>query len=574
MLRRAQAYKETNKIDEALQDIEQALKLAPQDKDALRLKQEFLLIKEQQAKAQKFKTTSDTKDSEEKKEIQNDSQENKAPVTDNFNIEDKKTGTSIIDSFIEEENPSKETMDKMIQLFKKDSDYKIYANEKQIAKKLATLGKRNDVDRQIYLLIILYIQDNPVYVDQFFKNLGPINLFKKIKEGAENVNKSEDSKLKSEFFQDLEEICEVFLNITENEKGFILLKDQIFLNDFLDSFYSLIINNIREEKEAATSYFGLIANLSVISPKFSKYLETQYFDKMLEPLVEKVFKKQKTSKYNRIKENLYGLIANLLREDSVRLKFLNENPTMGSFYKCLLESLDSFAILNPTNLKWIKSVENILAIFINLVFGVSDELRKKFFVEKLQLISHVRRFMGLSINKKEYCPVLQRVLQLLSRFDFEPSFIEGHKDIVLNSFNEHFGQRAKELGITNHAIRMYARWFNRQNEAQLKKYISAEDMKNLVKNLIIIVKESDEERFVNATLLIGNIAELYPECSASFRDCIPVFLNICREKMGVIRKNAAICVAKLSKSPENIKVIRDLHGIEILSNISKFVLEK
>jgi len=578
LLRRAQAYKEVNKIDDAIQDIEQALKLSPQDKDALRLKQEFAFVKEQQAKAEKFKDSSDNKEAEEKKEAENDqaeSTEKKGDVKSNDlgNI-DKKTGMGIIDDFIEQENPSKEAIEKMTQLFKKDADYKIYANEKHIAKKLASLSKRNNVDRQVYLLIILYIQENPIYVDQFFKNLGPTNLYKKIKEEAENITKSEDAKRKSEFYQDLEEICEVFLNITENEKGRILLKDQMYLNDFLDTFYPLIINNIREEKEAATSYFGLIANLSVISPKFGKYLETQYFDKMLEPLVEKVFKKQKTSKYNRIKENLYGLIANLLREDSFRVKFLNENATISAFYKCILESLDSFAILNPSNLKWIKSVENILAIFINLVFGVDDELRKKFFIGKLHLIEHVRRFMGLTINKIEYCPVIQRVLQLVSRFDFEPSIIDGHKDIILNSFKEHFGNRAKELDITNHALRMYAKWFNKQNEAALKEYLSAQDMKDLVKNLIIITKEDNQERFVNATLLIGNLAEVYPECSSSFKECIPVFLNICKEKMGVIRKNAAICVAKLSKSPENIQVIRDLHGIEILSNISKFILEK
>lgn len=572
MIRRAQAYKEVKKLNEALEDIEQALKLSPKDKDSLRLKEELQLQKQQQDKVKAFEESAETEQKEEVVEVSKEERKESGAPSVEINTSDLKLCKSLIEEFIKEENPSKELMEKIVSIFKKNSDAKIFANELDFAKKFNTLFKRNDVDRLVYLLTILFIQDNPVYMDQFFKHTAPTTLLKKLKEKAESFQKNGENK--AEFFQDMEEIFEVFLNITENEKGRILLKDQTYLGDFLDSFYTSIISNLREEKEAATSYFGLITNLSVISAKFTQYLKTNYLDKMMEPLVEKVFKKQKTSKYNRMKENLYGLLANLLRDDQIRVKFLNEEATINSFFKCTLESLDSFAILNAANLKWVKSVENILAIFINMAFGVTDELRKKIFVQRLNLLNHVRRFMGLSVQKKEYSAVILRAVQLLSRFEFEPSLLEGQKDIFANSFEAHWTQKAKELEITNHAIRMYAKWFSKANESALRKTFSADDLKPLIKNLIQVSKEENEERFVNATLLIGNIADVYPECSDSFRECIAPLLHICREKMGLIRKNAAICVAKLSKTAGNLQVIRDNRGIEVLSNISKFILDK
>jgi len=571
LMRRAQAYKEIKKLDEALEDMEQALKLSPKDKDCLRLKEELKLQKQQEEKVKAFKEEPEVEEKEEEEARRPEVKE--ATTADvEVNASDTKLCKSLLQDFLEQENPSKELMEKIVSIFKKNSDYKIFANELNFAKKLNTLFKRNDVDRLVYLLTILFIQDNPVYMDQFFKHTAPSSLLKRLREKAEDFQKNGEKK--AEFFQDMEEIFEVFLNITENEKGRILLKDQTYLTEFLDSFFGPIMSNLREEKEAATSYFGLITNLSVISAKFTQYLKTNYLDKMMEPLVEKVFKKQKTSKYNRMKENLYGLLANLLRDDQIRVKFLNEDATINSFFKYTLESMDSFAILNPANLKWIKSVENILAIFINMAFGVTDELRKKIFVQRLDLLNHVRRFMGLSVQRKEYIAVLLRALQLLSRFEFEASFIEGHKDLFVYSFEAHFSQRAKEVEITNHAIRMYAKWFAKANEGALRKTFSGDDLKPLVKNLVQIIKEENEERFVNATLLIGNVADVYPECSDSFRECISPLLHICREKMGVIRKNAAICVAKLSKTPGNLQVIRDQKGIEVLSNISKFILDK
>jgi len=49
---------------------------------------------------------------------------------------------------------------------------------------------------------------------------------------------------------------------------------------------------------------------------------------------------------------------------------------------------------------------------------------------------------------------------------------------------------------------------------------------------------------------------------------IEKLLFVVKEKIGLERKNAAIFIAKLAKNEDNLNVIRELHGIEILHSLS------
>ena len=46
-------------------------------------------------------------------------------------------------------------------------------------------------------------------------------------------------------------------------------------------------------------------------------------------------------------------------------------------------------------------------------------------------------------------------------------------------------------------------------------------------------------------------------------------INVTKEKVDLVRKNAAVCLAKLSKDEQNAKVMRENHGTEILVSLSK-----
>ena len=44
-------------------------------------------------------------------------------------------------------------------------------------------------------------------------------------------------------------------------------------------------------------------------------------------------------------------------------------------------------------------------------------------------------------------------------------------------------------------------------------------------------------------------------------------IEIVRDKVDMVRKNAAVCLAKLNKDEENSKIIRFNHGHEVLVSI-------
>lgn len=57
-----------------------------------------------------------------------------------------------------------------------------------------------------------------------------------------------------------------------------------------------------------------------------------------------------------------------------------------------------------------------------------------------------------------------------------------------------------------------------------------------------------------------------------FKPIIPKLIDIIKDQVGNKRKSGAIFLAKLGKNPENIELIRKLHGIEILASVQKFIV--
>lgn len=66
----------------------------------------------------------------------------------------------------------------------------------------------------------------------------------------------------------------------------------------------------------------------------------------------------------------------------------------------------------------------------------------------------------------------------------------------------------------------------------------------------------EEVKFCNSCNLGGFINEFKPEYQIEYRQSIPRLISVCRDKIGNMRKNAAIFLGKLSKNEENLKVIK------------------
>lgn len=95
------------------------------------------------------------------------------------------------------------------------------------------------------------------------------------------------------------------------------------------------------------------------------------------------------------------------------------------------------------------------------------------------------------------------------------------------------------------------------------KLIFLEDYKNI---------DKENERIINTMSLINAIITFMPTKSTFIKSIIQNVINIAKDKLDLLRKNAAILLAKIAKSSDEMeKFVRDLHGIEVIMNVAKFI---
>lgn len=70
------------------------------------------------------------------------------------------------------------------------------------------------------------------------------------------------------------------------------------------------------------------------------------------------------------------------------------------------------------------------------------------------------------------------------------------------------------------------------------------------------LKENQMENFINCCSSISAFADVIPERMSDFQDLIVPLIDIVKDKTDLVRKNAAVCLAKLCKNEENAAVMR------------------
>jgi len=74
----------------------------------------------------------------------------------------------------------------------------------------------------------------------------------------------------------------------------------------------------------------------------------------------------------------------------------------------------------------------------------------------------------------------------------------------------------------------------------------------------------------NAALVVGHISLKKPDTVPSFRDDIPLLIALMKiDKPASLSKNAAIATARLARHPENMEVIRKMHGMELMYTVGR-----
>jgi len=187
------------------------------------------------------------------------------------------------------------------------------------------------------------------------------------------------------------------------------------------------------------------------------------------------------------------------------------------------------------------------------------------------------RFGQFELNPTEHSLVFARLLQFLSKVSYK-GLILLKKGIVF--FAAQFLDEVwAESKCANHSLRLLCNIFgDKEVQEELKALLSEAkgqaELGRINAALRVFLKQEDVQRFCNSCNLAGFIVELEPRYLSDYKASIPVLIGACKDKTGDPRKNSAILLAKLAKNQENLELLRELHGIEVLHSITSFVVNK
>jgi hypothetical protein len=114
----------------------------------------------------------------------------------------------------------------------------------------------------------------------------------------------------------------------------------------------------------------------------------------------------------------------------------------------------------------------------------------------------------------------------------------------------------------------------KEQESCFNKLGTCELIQNLVKVFTRDYKniEKEKERLVNNMSLMISILTIYPDLSDKSKGIVKFIIEIAKERTDLLRKNAAILLAKVAKSSDEMQnYVRELHGMDVLLNVAKFI---
>ena len=126
---------------------------------------------------------------------------------------------------------------------------------------------------------------------------------------------------------------------------------------------------------------------------------------------------------------------------------------------------------------------------------------------------------------------------------------------------------------------MFSRVLKESNQFELiNLYFKPLNLKGFVNNLNTTFlndyknfNENKTERIVNNMSLGISICNSFEELCTEYKSVIPTLISIAKDKTDFLRKNAAILLARLARHTSLYDYIKELHGIEVIMNIAKFL---
>lgn len=534
LLRRALCLKEKGQWDLALQDLEAAEKLKPNDKEILELRKTINFAKNHVEKAKEL-----------------------------LKQEKKNKNIKRIDEFLEEKAPKRVDFDEVCKTLAKNVDLKAYFYEKKGLEHAVKLMTNGNIDG--FLLLNIFLDDNAYYQETFVQKHQGLELLLKQFTQILAEAREKDARL----FDNIEELLELLVTLSQNEKTRVMMKENSSCFNLYKEFFPIYLEKYNQEHKSLGSYFSLLGNLcfgagnSLIKQAICQ--ETSDFIVKIQPIF------MNNAKYLApLKESICNLLVNICNDAKIREIFSSNEE----FLRTLSEELKSINIVKDH--RFLGYLQALLGVLCNICFQASPTALN--YIETLDLPKSLHIFLKeLDKNNENFKEIYSRSLNILSRLSYSDPFVFPFE--LMQEFfftNRLYDSKSKEFGYTNHALRVLGRIFqciSKKKELLFEVKEKCKPDQGLIQGLLEVIGEDHEQRFCNATVVAGDLVEIYGGLH-EWKGVLARLINVVKEKVNLMRKNAAIFLAKLAKNQENLEVIRSLHGIEVLQSVANIILNK
>jgi hypothetical protein len=351
-----------------------------------------------------------------------------------------------------------------------------------------------------------------------------------------------------------------------------------------------VLNQVSDIKTAnlLSKIYTFICNICYSSNDIRSKIAKGVSDTFFKQLNEFVEKYNIEIEYHR---NLLGsvlsFIINMANDIPFRKKVYSEKKFLKFLSEHLLVNLINNELFMKEDID--EFYEKTCSLFYNVSFIPGEEIQViKYYldihIETFLIYFIVHKYKFKTINNENMNLYLQRSLMLLLRlvkFNLDIFANDSkipEKDDLLNKLLEFFDIKCLEhcSFVIDYIIKIWIfilkSDYDKLNEKERIKILTkkaCEVLKAEVKEDLTGINDKNKERIINNMSLIIAIMGKYKELAKEVKGVVPLAINICKEKTELLRKNAAILMARYAKAaPENEEYLRALHGMEVLVSVS------
>ena len=450
----------------------------------------------------------------------------------------------------------------------------------------------NDSDILTKLLqLLLIINLNPKYMTLINECKGYNKLIEFLfKTESDNGEKKSEKKLAINLAQ-----ADIILTLLEKATLDDSCRKRITDIDHIDLMAKIVLSKYELSQVQDIETANLLSKMYTFVCNIC-YSSNEIRSKIARGVSESFFKQlnQFIEKYNIEKEyhkNLLGAVLSFITNMANDIPFRKQVSQEKKFLKFLSENLLVNLINNELFIK--EEIddfyEKTCSLFYNVSFIPGDERNViKYYldihIETFLLYFIIHKYKFKTVNNDDMNLYLQRSLMLLFRIVkfnldiFSSTSKIPEKDELLNKLLEFMDEKylINCPVIVDYCIKIWiyilkAEYDKINENDRIKKLTqkSCDILMKEVKNDLSGINDKNMERIINDMSLIIAIMGVFKELSAEVKVVIPLAINICKEKTELLRKNAAVLMARYAKAaPGNEDYLRSLHGMDVLVSVS------